>query len=146
MVEEESSRVVDTFEVDNRVICKQDFKNDKADAVTEKGMRNLISFSEEHGHSMLHTHLTECISKTPIGKVLVHKNCRRDYTNPRRATSFRAIEEDEPPQAKKLRSSMSSFNWKENCMLCGEKPKSMLVIRREVRFTMLQHCLCMVNY
>ena len=25
----------------------------------------------------------------------------------------------EPPQAKRLRSSMSSFDWKENCMLCG---------------------------
>ena len=83
MVEEASSRVVGRFEVDNCVICKQDFKNDKAVAVTEKGMMNL---SKEHGHSMLHTHLTECISKTPIGKVLVHKNYRRDYTNPRRAT------------------------------------------------------------
>ena len=111
MVEEESSRVVGRFEV----------KNDKPVAVTEKDVMNLISFSKEHGHSMLHTHLTECITKTPIGKVLVHKNFRRDYTNPRSATSFRAIEEDELPQAKRLRSSMSSFNWKENCMLCGEK-------------------------
>ena len=68
-------------------------------------------------------HLTECISKTPIGKVLVHKNCHRDYTNQRRATSFRTIEEDKLRQAKRLRSSMSSFNWKENCMLCGEKAK-----------------------
>ena len=75
MVEEESSKVVGRFEVDNCVICEQYFKNDKAVAVTEKGMMNLISFSEEHGHSMLHIHLTECISKTPIGKVLAHKNC-----------------------------------------------------------------------
>ena len=35
MVEEGSSRVVGRFEVDNSVICKQDFKNDKAVAVTE---------------------------------------------------------------------------------------------------------------
>ena len=72
---------------------------------------------------MLHTHLTECISKKSIGKVLVHKNCHQDYTNPRRATSFRAIEEDELPQARRLRSSMSLFNWKENCMLYGLKAK-----------------------
>ena len=65
MVEEESLTVVGRFEVDNCVICKQDLKNDKAVAVTKKDMRNLISFSEEHEHSMLHTHLTECISKTP---------------------------------------------------------------------------------
>ena len=56
MVEEKSSRVAGRFEVDNCVICKQDFKNNKAVAVTEKGMMNLISFSEEHEHSMLHTH------------------------------------------------------------------------------------------
>ena len=41
MVEEESSRVVGRFEVDNCVICKQDFKHDIAVAVTEKGMKNL---------------------------------------------------------------------------------------------------------
>ena len=64
--------------------------------------------------------MRECISKKPIGQVLVHKNCCRDYTNPKRATSLR---EDEPPQAKRLRSSMSSFDWKENCMLCGKKAK-----------------------
>jgi len=76
MVEEESPGVVGRFEADNCVICREDFKNDKAVTMTEKGIMNLISFSKEQGHLMLHTHLTECISKTPIGKVLVHKNCR----------------------------------------------------------------------
>jgi len=75
MVEEESSRVNDGFKVDNCVICKRDFKNDKA-AVT-----GMISFSKEHRHLVLYFHLSECINKKPIGKVLVHKNCRRDYTN-----------------------------------------------------------------
>ena len=69
---------------------------------------------------MLHSHLTECISQTPIGKVLVHKSCGRDYTNQRRVTCCSSVEEDQLPQAK---SSLISFNWKENCMLCGEKAK-----------------------
>jgi len=64
MVEEESPGVVGRFETVNCVICREDFKNDKAVKITEKGIMNLISFSKEHGHLMLHTHLTECISKT----------------------------------------------------------------------------------
>jgi len=83
-------------------------------------MMSLISFSKERGHAVLHNHLTECISETPIGKVLVHKACCRDFTNRRRASCL-TLEEDQLPQAKRLRSSTVSFNWKENCMLCGEK-------------------------
>ena len=69
---------------------------------------------------MFHSHLTECISQTPIRKVLVHKSCCGDYTNQRRVTCCSSVEEDQLPQAK---SSLISFNWKENCMLCGEKAK-----------------------
>ncbi|XP_065911780.1 uncharacterized protein [Dysidea avara] len=123
MVEEEPSGANSRFAVDSCVICRQNFEKDKAITVTEKGMMSLISFSKKRGHSMLYAHLTECISSTPIGKVLVHKHCRRDYTNQRRATCSRNIEEDQLPQAKRLRSSMSSFNWKENCMLCGKNIK-----------------------
>ena len=72
---------------------------------------------------MLHSHLTECISQTPIGKDLVNKSCSEDYTNQRRVTCCRSVEEDQLPQAKRLRSRLISFNWKENCMLCGEKAK-----------------------
>ena len=140
MVEEGSSRVDGGFEVDSCVICKQGFTNDKAVTVTERGMLNLISFSKEHGHLLLDSHLRECISKKPIGQVLVHKNCRRDYTNPKRATSLR----DEPPQPKRLRSSVS---WKENCMLCREKAKIDAQHPERNKFTMLQHLvLCTIIY
>ena len=42
----------------------------------EKGIMTLIRFSEEHGCSELHAHLTECVKKTPTQAVFVHKDCR----------------------------------------------------------------------
>ena len=68
MVEEGSSGAVSGIDVDRCVIYRQEFENDKVITVIEKGMMSLISFSKECGHSMLHTHLLECISLTPIGK------------------------------------------------------------------------------
>jgi hypothetical protein len=76
MAEGQSSGVGSSFEEDCCVICKLGFENDKATTVSEKGMMSLICFSEERGCSELHAHLTECVNNTPIGKVLVHKNCR----------------------------------------------------------------------
>ncbi len=118
MAEGQHSRVDISFDEDCCVICKLGFQNEKATTVSEKGITSLISFSEERGWSELHAHLTEAVNKTPIGKVLVHKHCRRDFTNRRRATCFRVLDDVQLPQAKRLRSSVLLFNWKENCMLC----------------------------
>ena len=98
------------------VICKLGFDNEKPVKVTKKGMLSLISYSEKRGKSELHTYLTECVSKTPIGTVLVHQDCRRDFTDSKRG--FCSSSEDQP-SAKRLRSSILPFNWKEDCMLCG---------------------------
>ena len=62
------------FLEDSCVICKLGFHNEKPVKVTEKGMLSLISYSEKRGKPELHTYLTECVSKTPIGTVLVHQN------------------------------------------------------------------------
>ena len=45
----------------------------------------------------------------------MHKNCRRDYT--RRSNSSA---EHDIPSPKKLRSSLPSFNWKRDCILCDK--------------------------
>ena len=45
------------------------------------GINTLIRFNEERaGFSWLHAHLIECVKKTPTQEVLVHKECRRDFT------------------------------------------------------------------
>ena len=72
---------------------------------------------------MNRAYLTESINKTPIGKILVHKNCCRDFATQRRTIHCNELEDDQLPQVKRLRSSELSFNWKDNCLLCGEFAK-----------------------
>ena len=107
------------FLEDSCVICKLGFHNEKPVKVTEKGMLSLISYSEKRGKPELYTYLTECVSKTPIGTVLVHQNCRRDFTDPKRGVRMCSNAEDQLPSSKRLRSSLLPFSWKDACMLCG---------------------------
>ena len=111
---------VSQFQEDCCVICKLGFTTDKPVTVSKKGILSLISCSESRGCSELHSYLTESISKAPIGNFLVHKNCRRDFTNQTRIMRCNELEDDQLPQAKRLRSSEVPFNWKDSCMLCGE--------------------------
>ena len=114
----QSSASVDIASSFSCVICKERF-NDKPTAVSDKGINTLIRFSEKRGFPELSAQLTEC--KTPV---YVHKECRRDFTNPRRSSSCsNYATESELPPAKKLRSSVSPFDWKRNCVLCGNFAK-----------------------
>ena len=79
----------------------------------------IIKYCEKRGWLELGTYLSECISVAPIRIVLVHKKCRRDFTDPKIGVG-RNAEETEVPCAKRLRSGSFQFNWKEHCMLCGK--------------------------
>jgi len=48
--------------------------------VSKKGILTLIDFSKKHNWSELVAYLTECIEMTPVGTVLVHQKCRRNFT------------------------------------------------------------------
>ena len=98
------------------VICRQSFEKEQPVTVSEKGILSLINYSEKRGLSDLNSYFTGRISTTTIGKVLVHKKCRRDFTDPKRLLC-RKLEE---PCAKKLRSSLLPFTWKDDCMFCGK--------------------------
>ena len=106
------------FKKDYCVICKLGFENAKPVYVTKKGISTLIDYSEKRGRDDLHTYLNQCISADPIESVLVHPNCRRDFTDEKRLGLHGHILDGEVPCAKRLRSSFLSFNWKEDCMLC----------------------------
>ena len=71
MAEGHRSEGVCSFRDDQCGICTLGFENERSITVTEKGMSNLISYSEKRGKSDLHTYLTECMSKSPIGTVLI---------------------------------------------------------------------------
>ena len=104
------------FQEDSCVICKQGFEKEQSVTVSKKGILNLISYSEKRGLSDLKSYFTERISTTPIGKVLVHTACRRDFTDTKRLH----CRDVEVPCAKKLRSSLLPFSWKDDCMFCGK--------------------------
>lgn len=63
----------------------------------------------ERGNKELHKYLSET-----SGTVLVHGECRRNYTVRRTSKDVETV----PQPPKKLRSSTDSFNWKQDCFLC----------------------------
>ena len=102
------------------VICKGTFsENEKSVTVSKKGLLTLISYSEKRELLDLTEYLNERNSTSPIGKVLVHAKCRRDFTDKKRLFSSSSSSTEEPA-AKKLRSSLSPFNWNDDCMFCGK--------------------------
>ncbi len=116
---EGDSEVTPTIQEDCCVICNLGFENEKAVCVSHKGILTLINFSEKRGRLDLVTYLTENMNKK---MVLVHKECRRNFTDLKRG--FNSVVTDvEVPCAKRLRSNQLLFNWKQDCMLCGQSAK-----------------------
>ena len=72
------------FEEDCCVICKLGFKDEKAITVTRKGILTIIEYSNKRGWLELGTYLAKCISVTTMRTVLIHKKCRRDFTDQKR--------------------------------------------------------------
>lgn len=108
------------FKKDCCVLCKLSFDNENPVHVTKKGIFTLISYSEKRGRHDLLSYLNQCVSTNPVEVVLVHPKCRRDFTDQKRLGLHSEIVDGELPRAKRLRSCFSSFNWKEDCMLCGK--------------------------
>jgi len=106
-----------TFDKDKCVICFQEFDDDNPHLqLSEKGISTLISHSKLRNHRMLKKHLKRCVRNNL--KVLVHKICRRDFTDIKRP--FTIVDCSAQVLSKKLRSSMDPFAWKENCFLCSK--------------------------
>ena len=72
------------FEEDCCVICKLGYNDEKPITVTRKGILTIIGYSKQHGWLELDAYLAECISVTPVRTVLIHKKCRRDFTDQNR--------------------------------------------------------------
>ncbi|KAG1706958.1 hypothetical protein GQR58_003582 [Nymphon striatum] len=52
-------------------------------------------------------------------QILVHKSCRRDFTDKKRIFTTNEVTANDDPRPKLLRSSIGSFNFKSQCFLCG---------------------------
>ena len=111
------------FSEDFCVICKKRFEEEKPVVVSRKGALTLVRFSEKHGRLELADYLTHLMNTTPTKAILVHKTCRRDFTDAKRMHLNE--EEDVTVQcAKRLRSRLVPFDWKKDCMLCGKSAEA----------------------
>ena len=128
--------------VERCVLCQGDFRSEKCSKMYKKGIDTLAAVSSMRGDS----ELTERLKSAPTG-LLIHASCRRDYTKKRHLEN---VDDGASPRSRKLRSSLSSFNWKTNCFLCGTEaapdlkhPNRDLIIRVrtfEIRARMLKVC------
>ena len=110
------------FKKDCCVICLLDFKTKEPVHLTKKGMLTIIECCEKHGREDLYAYLNSCISTDPVETVLVHSDCRRNFTDRKRPgiLSCTATDDAEIPKLKRLRSSTAPFNWKDDCLLCAK--------------------------
>ena len=103
------------------VICRKNIVSQDDVVIVSKGRETLIDCSAKYGDSELVRYLQ---SNPEV--VQVHRDCRKMYTNKRRVDQFvkrphnHIGNDSDAVEAKSLRSSSSSFDWKFNCFFCEE--------------------------
>ena len=88
-------------------------------SVRSKGLASLIEYSGQRKNDKLLDYLKSC-QQNQINMV-VHKECRRNFTNARRSEVPSVSTFVSECEANVLRSSTATFQWKENCVFCDEK-------------------------
>ena len=107
--------------IEKCIICLEGFTEENPKIkVGEKGIQTLLNFSKIRKIETVEQSLKANIEK--IAAVLVHKNCRRDFTYIKRSLRITETTQDDrtPTSTKWLRSSIEPFNWKGQCFLCGK--------------------------
>ena len=107
--------------IEKCIICLEGFTEENPKIkVEEKGIQTLLNFSKIRKIETVEQSLKANIEK--IAAVLVHKNCRRDFTDIKRSLRITETTQDDrtPTSTKWLRSSIEPFNWKGHCFLCGK--------------------------
>ncbi len=80
----------------------------------KKGISSLLSACNIRGITLLHE---DVVNQQACGQtVTAHTVCRRDFVDLRKFSS-----EGKPPPAKKTRSSLEPFDWKECCLFCRDQ-------------------------
>ncbi|ESO85472.1 hypothetical protein LOTGIDRAFT_154963 [Lottia gigantea] len=122
--------------------------------VRSKGLNTLIECSEKRGEDILQTFLQSRLNGPGVVKIRMHEVCRNEYTLARNVERAKKHKSDDQGQAlpapKKLRSSLESFLWSEECFICGQIAQNDMrhpdrnpvfeVRTIEMRETILQAC------
>ena len=86
-----------------------------------KGLQSFIEYSKIRSNGLLLNYLTEQERNNIPNEVFVHKNCRRDYTNPLRSKQKQQnVIDDSYVKSTVLRSERKSFNWRTHGFFYGE--------------------------
>ena len=100
------------FRMDICCICSKGVDNkDKGVNVLRKGLRTLLEASLARNYQNLEEIFRESLTK---GGMYVHKACRKRYVD------LRSVEKLQEPQAKRSRASTRNFEWKTDCLFCGD--------------------------
>ena len=98
----------------NCPLCLKDIDCDKFFTVTSKDLETLAACASVYGDLELKTYLLSYQSV-----VRVHERCRKKYANRRELVKFsRGSDVCSLFPAKKLRSSIESFDFKHHCLYC----------------------------
>lgn len=110
------------YNEDQCVICQEEFEDSSDAILVTRGINNLIKFSDLRKDTELEAHLLKQSSTKPLGKVLIHEPCRRQYVDIKRTKRYTApVIPHSTPKKQKLRSSQPAFQWKTNCIFCGNE-------------------------
>ena len=84
--------------------------------VTCKGLDTFIQYCELRASNDLGDHQDDSSTK-----MFVHKDCRRDFTKPKRVkTSINSSASEQGLSTQNLRSKQTEFDWKTKCLFCAE--------------------------
>ena len=92
------------------------FKNPKI-CVGEKGIQSLLNFCKLRQNESIEERLERDVEAA--AQILVHKSCRRDFTDKKRSFRTNEVTASDEPRPKLLRSSIGSYDFKSQCFLCG---------------------------
>ena len=100
------------------IICLEGFtvQNPKI-CVGEKGIQSLLNFCKLRQNESIEERLGRDVEAA--AQILVHKSCRRDFTDKKRSFTTNEVTASDEPRPKLLRSSIGSYDFKSQCFLCG---------------------------
>ena len=105
----------------------QGIEGDKSNPLqaVKKGLTSLITYSQKFHHIVLEQHLLKQEQLEENDRTIkLHKSCQRHvYNQNKKRTAMEANFTTDKNKNKMLRSSMDNFNWKNNCLFCGETCK-----------------------
>ena len=100
-------------------ICQLETE-DNLTKVGDKGLNTLLQFCKSRSNAELAGYLNAL--KANDSPILVHKECRKDFTNARKKSIASDSSTSVPDIASQItRSHVSRFNWRQNCLFCGDR-------------------------